>query len=113
VGAGLRDNSKKEIAQMEDNSKLSYFFLGLGVGVAAGILFAPKSGAETRGYLVTKADEGREYVKRQSSALRESASDLYERGRDAVTRQRDQVAAAVDAGTRAYREAVSEPGTQG
>lgn len=98
---------------MEDNSKLSYFFLGLGVGVAAGILFAPKSGSETREYLVTKADEGRDYLKRQSSALRESATDLYERGRDAVGRQRDQLSAAVEAGTRAYRETVTEPGTQG
>ena len=43
---------------MEDDSKLSYFFLGLGLGVAAGILFAPKSGAETRDFLRSKAEEG-------------------------------------------------------
>ena len=28
---------------MEDNNKLSYFFLGLGLGVAVGVLFAPKA----------------------------------------------------------------------
>ena len=43
---------------MEDDSKLSYFFLGLGLGVAAGVLFAPKSGAETREFLRSKAEEG-------------------------------------------------------
>ena len=36
---------------MEDDNKLSYFCLGLGLGVAVGVLFAPKSGAETRDYL--------------------------------------------------------------
>ena len=29
---------------MDDDNKFSYFFLGLGLGVAAGLLFAPKSG---------------------------------------------------------------------
>ena len=33
---------------MDEDKKLSYFCLGLGIGVAVGILFAPKSGEETR-----------------------------------------------------------------
>lgn len=32
---------------MEDDNRISYFFLGLGLGVAVGVLFAPKSGEET------------------------------------------------------------------
>ena len=39
---------------MGEDNKLSYFFLGLGIGVAAGVLFAPKSGAETREFLRAK-----------------------------------------------------------
>jgi len=44
---------------MEDDSKFSYFFLGLGLGVAVGLLFAPKTGSETRDLLLSKADEGK------------------------------------------------------
>ncbi len=92
---------------MEDDNKLSYFFLGLGLGVAVGLLFAPKSGSETREFLVSKADEGKEYLKRRGSDLRESAGDLLEKGKGAVTRQRDQLSAAVEAGKQAYRDAVT------
>lgn len=92
---------------MEDDNKFSYFFLGLGLGVAVGLLFAPKSGAETRDLLLTKADEGKEYLKRRTSELRDQASDVIEKGKSAVTRQRDHLSAAVDAGKQAYREAVA------
>ena len=92
---------------MEDDSKFSYFFLGLGLGVAVGLLFAPKSGSETRDLLLTKADEGKEYLKRRSNEFRDSAEDMLEKGKTAVTRQRDNLSAAVEAGKQAYRDAVS------
>jgi gas vesicle protein len=92
---------------MQDDNKLSYFFLGLGVGVAAGILFAPKSGSETRELIRSKADEGKEYLKRRSEDIRESAGDILDRGRGVLNRQKDQLNAAVEAGKQAYREAVS------
>ena len=92
---------------MEDDNKFSYFFLGLGLGVAVGLLFAPKSGAETRELLLTKADEGKEYLKRRTSDLRESAEEVIEKGKTAVSRQRDNLSSAVEAGKQAYREAVS------
>ena len=63
---------------MADNigSKASYFMVGLGVGALLGILFAPRSGEETREYLANKADEGREYAQRKARELRERAEDL-------------------------------------
>src|SRR5574341_902807 len=92
---------------MAEDNKFSYFFLGLGVGLAIGVLFAPKSGPETRDYIRGKADEGRDYVRRRAEEFRESASDMVERGRGAVTRQREHLTAAVEAGKQAYRDAVS------
>ena len=94
---------------MEDNSRLSYFFLGMGIGVAVGILFAPKSGEETRRLIRDRADEGRGYVKRRSDELRDSATDLVEKGKGAVKSQKDQLSAAVEAGKSAYKQAVSSP----
>lgn len=90
-----------------DDNKFSYFFLGLGLGVAAGLLFAPKTGAETRDLLRSKADEGKEYVKRRSGELVDTANDAIERGKTAMARQRDNLNAAVEAGKQAYREAVA------
>ena len=92
---------------MEEDNKFSYFFLGLGLGVAAGLLFAPKTGTETRDLLLSKADEGKEYLKRRSTELVDTATDAIEKGKSAVTRQRDHLNAAVEAGKQAYREAVS------
>jgi gas vesicle protein len=94
---------------MEDDSKLSYFFLGLGLGVAVGVLFAPKSGIETRALLRDKADEGTEYVKRRSQELRDQAAEAVERGKDQVQRHKDNLSAAVEAGRAAYREAINNP----
>jgi gas vesicle protein len=94
----------RRIAVMEERNSLPYFVLGLGVGLAVGLLFAPKPGEETRALLRGRAEEGKDLLKRKSEELRESATDFVERGRDAVSRQREQVVAAVEAGRQAYRE---------
>jgi len=90
---------------MTDNniSKVSYLIAGLGVGSLIAMLFAPKSGDETREYLVTKAKEGRGYAKKQVRDLRDRAEDLVERGMDAVAAKTDQIATAVNVGRDVYR----------
>ena len=93
---------------MDDNKGLSYFLLGLGVGVAVGIVFAPTSGEETRGRIRSKALEGGDYLKRRTEDLRESATDIVDKGRNAVRSQREQLNAAVEAGRQAYRETIAE-----
>jgi gas vesicle protein len=95
---------------MEDDNKLSYFFLGLGLGVAAGVLFAPKSGAETRQFLRSKAEEGTDYVKQQADNLKETAADTLERSKQTIQKHKDNLASAVEAGKQAYREATTAPG---
>ena len=92
---------------MDESKGVAYFFLGLGVGVAVGMLFAPQSGSETRGLIRNKAGESGEYLRRRSEDLRDQAGEMMERGRDVVGRQREQLSAAIDAGKQAYREAVS------
>jgi gas vesicle protein len=94
---------------MEDDNKLSYFFLGLGLGVAVGVLFAPKSGAETRDLLRSKAEEGADYVKRRGAELKDTATEAIDRGKQTVARHRDNLSAAVEAGKQAYRESVVNP----
>ena len=90
---------------MPDNagSKISFFLVGLGIGALVGILFAPKSGEETREYLSQKADEGRDYAQRKAQELRERAEDLVERSKSVAARQKESISAAVDAGREAYQ----------
>jgi len=94
---------------MGNDNRFAFFFLGVGVGVAVGMLFAPKSGDETRELLLSKADEGKEYLRKRSEDLRDSATDMVERGRTKITKKRDHLASAVDAGKQAYREAINQP----
>ena len=89
-----------------DRDGLANFVLGVGVGVVVGLLFAPKTGEETRELLKNKADEGKEYLKKRGSELRDTAEDVLERGREVVGRQKDTLAEAVAAGKQAYRETV-------
>ena len=95
---------------MADNvgSKISYFLVGLGIGALIGLLFAPKSGEETREYLSQKADEGREFAQKKAKELRERAEDLLERGKDVASRQRESITAAVEAGREAYQREKSK-----
>jgi gas vesicle protein len=126
---------------MADDSRaqgLAWFLAGLGVGALVGILYAPKSGRETREDIAQGAREGTEYLRakgkqaaRQVGTLvdkgKEQLGDYVDRGREAVDRGRAQweefvergkslvgdqtnrVAAAVEAGREAYRSASTEP----
>ena len=89
---------------------LANFFLGLGIGVGIGLLFAPKSGEETREMLLGKADEGKEFLKKQTSELRNSAGDLagdlIEKSKDIIGKQKANLDEAIAAGKQAYREKV-------
>lgn len=85
------------------SSKISFFIVGLGIGTLLGILFAPKSGDETRDFLTKKADEGREYAQRKARELRERAEDLIERSKDILNREKGSLAAAVEAGKETYQ----------
>ena len=81
--------AKEQIMADNVGSKISFFLVGLGIGALVGILFAPKSGEETREFLSQKADEGREYAQRKARELRERAEDIIERGKTVATRQKD------------------------
>ncbi len=90
-----------------DKNGLSSFLLGLGVGVAIGMLFAPKSGEETRKIIRDKAGESGEFIKQRSAEFKDTASGWVEKGKDALNRQKDSISDAVDAGRQAYHEATS------
>lgn len=94
-----------------DGNSFVWFLAGLGLGALAGVLYAPRSGAETREQLRVRAEEGREYMRNRARDAREQAHDWADRGREVVNQQKEQFRAAYEAGRQAYHEATTETGT--
>ena len=85
-------------------SNFGFFLAGLGMGAILALLFAPRSGKETREYIAGKAEEGRDYVKAKTEDLRRQAEGAVEKGKDLVTKQKELLSAALEAGKQAYQE---------
>ncbi|MEK6398037.1 MAG: YtxH domain-containing protein [Terriglobus sp.] len=110
----------------DDNSMsgLGWFLAGLGIGALVGVLYAPKSGQETREDLAAQArdakekanqyveqgkdqindyvDKGREYYDKG----RTQWSQYVDKGKEFVAQQQEKVASAVDTGKQIYQEKV-------
>jgi gas vesicle protein len=117
----------------QDNggSGFGWFLVGLGIGAAIGVLFAPQAGTDTRETLAESARERAEYLKQKSREAaaqvntyvdagkdhfgeyvergkqavatgRSQVEDYVDRGRKIVTKHASKVSAAVDAGKNAY-----------
>ncbi|HXB71253.1 MAG TPA: YtxH domain-containing protein [Candidatus Acidoferrales bacterium] len=90
-----------------DKNGLSAFLLGLGVGVGIGMLFAPKSGQETRKLIKDKTGESSDYIKQRGADVKQTAAEWVDKGKEALGRQKDTLSEAVEAGKQAYREATT------
>jgi len=108
------------------STRLTYLLIGGGIGAILALLFAPKSGQELRGDIADATrkgiDRSREAAQHLSDrageyyeATRERAGELYstaaskvgevaQTAREAASRQGGTVAAAIDAGRKAYQE---------
>jgi gas vesicle protein len=133
--------SKDQEKTMADNDSsvggFGWFLAGLGIGALVGVLYAPKSGKETRDDLMQSAMEARDKANQLYNQGREQANQYVQQGRDAlgqyvdkgkeyydkgrtqwsqyvdkgkdlVQNQTDAVSAAVDAGKQAYMSKTSE-----
>jgi gas vesicle protein len=99
------------MSDRDGGNSFVWFLAGLGVGALAGVLYAPRSGSETREAIRARAEEGREYVKNRARDAKGQASQWADKGRDVVSQQKEQFRAAYEAGRQAYHEATSETGS--
>ena len=108
------------------SNKLTYLLIGGGIGAILALLFAPKSGHELRGDIADATRKGIDRSREAAQQLGDRAGEYYEatRGRaaelysqaaervgevahtarEAASRQTGTVAAAIDAGKKAYQE---------
>ncbi|MHB1377097.1 MAG: YtxH domain-containing protein [Candidatus Humimicrobiaceae bacterium] len=73
-----------ENSRSNASGRVTVFFTGLAIGVALGILFAPKSGKETRNVLVEKSEKLMEMGKESVSDVVGKAKDLVESGKQKI-----------------------------
>jgi len=92
------------MSEENGGSKLGIFLAGLGIGALMALLFAPRSGKETRDIIVQKAEEGRDFVKTKTEEIRKQAEDAVEKGKDLVSKQKELLSAALEAGKQAYQD---------
>lgn len=93
-----------------DGGGILWFLAGLGIGAALGILYAPKTGEETRQQILDAAEQGRDVVKERARQAKEQAGTWADKGRDYLNSQKDQIRSAYDAGRQAYRDATTDEG---
>lgn len=108
------------------STRLTYLLIGGGIGAVLALLFAPKSGQELRSDIADATrkgiDKSREAAQQLGErageyydATRERASELYSQAaekvgevantaRDTASRKTATVAAAIDAGKKAYQD---------
>ncbi len=108
------------------STRLTYLLIGGGIGAILALLFAPKSGQELRGDIADATRKGIDRSREAAQQLSDRAGEYYEatRGRaaelytqaaervgevaqtarEAAQRQTGTVAAAIDAGKKAYQE---------
>jgi len=92
------------MSENNGGSKAAFFLAGAGIGAILALLFAPKSGQETRDYITQRAGEGRDMVAEKSKEYRQRAEGYVDKARGSVAKQKEQLSAALEAGKQAYRE---------
>ncbi len=92
------------MSEENGSSKLAFFLAGMGIGAILALLFAPKSGEETRRFIAEKTEEGKDYVAARGKEFRRQAEELVEKSKDVVGKQKEMLSAALEAGKQAYHE---------
>ena len=98
------------MSERDSSNSFLWFLAGLGFGAIAGILYAPRSGSETREAIRSKAEEGRDYMRERARQAREQAQGWADRGREVISQQKEQFRSAYEAGRQAYNEATRPEG---
>jgi gas vesicle protein len=65
-------------------SSIAWFLTGAIIGATAAMLYAPKSGKDTRQFLSDKTQQSRDTVTETTKDIAEAGKEMFERGRKLV-----------------------------
>lgn len=100
------------MSDKDSSNGFMWFLAGLGFGALLGVLYAPRSGRETREAIRNTAQEGKDYIKKQGREAREAMGDWVERGKDAYNRQKEHIGSAIEEGRKAFHREVGAEGSK-
>ena len=80
------------------NHHYSYFFWGIGMGAAVGLLCAPRSGVRTRVLLLRRAKKTQDLISRQATEVCDEVAKKILRRKQTLQRTAEGVAEAFKAG---------------
>jgi gas vesicle protein len=83
-GNMAEDSAELQQTQEEGVSRLAWFMTGAMIGATVAILYAPKTGKDTRKLLSDRAHASKEAVSDTTTDLVESGREMFERGRQIV-----------------------------
>jgi gas vesicle protein len=69
------------MAEREEGGKLGWFVAGAVLGGAVALLYAPKSGKETRQFINKKTGEGKEALNQTGKEVAEKGREIFDRGK--------------------------------
>ena len=74
------------------------FLIGLSAGAIVALLYAPKTGKETRRYISRRVDRGRELMERNAAKVNRLQLDVRNKSRKTLKRADKALVAAIHAG---------------
>lgn len=80
----MSDEQHTQEDESSIGSNIAWFLTGAFIGAAVAILYAPKSGKDTRQYLADKVQQSKDAVTESSTNIVEASKDMFERGRQLV-----------------------------
>ncbi|MEJ2589329.1 MAG: YtxH domain-containing protein [Deltaproteobacteria bacterium] len=86
------------------SARFKYFLFGGVVGAVTALLFAPKSGKETRDLIATKARDSKDAVQEGAKTVTQKLGESKEQLKKTISNEKDTLSAAYHAGKEAYQE---------
>ena len=111
-----QDHDEPYIVIETHNGGVSYFLLGALIGSGVALLFAPRSGRETRADITRRARAAQDRVRDVATGVTDQVVDTFETARtrieeqiesarDAIVTKKEQVTRAMEAGREAAQQA--------
>jgi gas vesicle protein len=73
-----------EEEQDDGSNRFAWFLTGAIIGLTVAMLYAPKSGKQTREFLSEKTQQGKDAVTEGGREILDAGRDMFERGRKLV-----------------------------
>jgi gas vesicle protein len=80
----------------DEFSSIPYLLIGIGIGMIAGVLLAPRSGEEIRQDVRRRASEGLDYLNQQADKVRDGAEKVVTKGKEWIARQNESAQSVTD-----------------